>query len=67
MRKVGVGIIGCGVISAAYLKASRLFPILDVKAVADMRSEAAEKRGAEFGVPGIRKSLSASISSKRGR
>jgi predicted dehydrogenase len=54
MRKVGVGIIGCGVISAAYLKASRLFPILDVKAVADMRSEAAEKRGAEFGVPGMR-------------
>jgi predicted dehydrogenase len=54
MRKVGVGIIGCGVISAAYLKASRLFPILDVRAVADMRSEAAEKRGAEFGLPGMR-------------
>ena len=34
MRKVGVGIIGCGVISSAYLKASRLFPILDIKAVA---------------------------------
>jgi predicted dehydrogenase len=54
MRKVGVGIIGCGVISSAYLKASRLFPILDVKAVADMRGEAAEQRGAEFGLPGMR-------------
>ena len=54
MRKVGVGIIGCGNISTSYLKAARQFPILDIKAVADMRSEAAEKRGAEFGVPGMR-------------
>ena len=54
MRKVGIGIIGCGNISTAYLKAVRQFPILDIKAVADMRSEAAEKRGAEFNVPGMR-------------
>ncbi|MBV9565264.1 MAG: Gfo/Idh/MocA family oxidoreductase, partial [Bradyrhizobium sp.] len=54
MRKVGIGIIGCGVISAAYLKAAQRFGVLDVKAVADMRSEVAEKRGAEFGVPGLR-------------
>jgi predicted dehydrogenase len=54
MRKVGVGIIGCGNISTAYLTAARRFPILDVKAVADLRSEAAERRGAEFGVPGMR-------------
>ena len=54
MRKVGVGIIGCGNISTSYLKAARQFPILDIKAVADMRSEAAERRGAEFGVPGMR-------------
>ena len=54
MRKVGIGIIGCGVISTAYLKAAQRFPILDIKAVADMRSETAEKRGAEFGVPGMR-------------
>ena len=54
MRKVGVGIIGCGNISTSYLKAARQFPILDIKAVADMRSEAAQKRGAEFGVPGMR-------------
>ena len=54
MRKVGIGVIGCGVISNAYLKAAQRFPVLDIKAVADMRSEAAEKRGAEFGVPGMR-------------
>lgn len=50
MQPVGVGIIGCGVISAAYLKAMRLFPILEVRAVADLRPEAAEARGQEFGV-----------------
>lgn len=54
MRKVGIGIIGCGVISTAYLKAAQRFPVLDIKAVADMRSETAEKRGAEFDVPGMR-------------
>src|SRR5260370_6092059 len=54
MRRVGIGIIGCGNISAAYLKAAQRFPILDIKAVADMRSEAAEKRGAEFRLPAMR-------------
>ena len=28
MRKVGVGIIGCGNISTSYLKAARRFPVL---------------------------------------
>src|SRR5512134_1546630 len=49
MDRVGIGIIGCGNISAAYLKAARAFPILDVKAVADLNLAAAEARGAEFG------------------
>ncbi|MBB3950160.1 Gfo/Idh/MocA family protein [Aureimonas jatrophae] len=51
MRPVGIGIIGCGNISAAYLKAARGFPVLDIRAVADQRREAAEMRGAEFGIP----------------
>ena len=51
MDRVGIGIIGCGNISAAYLKAARVFPILDVRAVADLNLAAAEARGAEFGVP----------------
>jgi hypothetical protein len=54
MRKVGIGVIGCGNISTAYLKAMQRFEHLELKAVADMRSAAAEKRGAEFGVPGMR-------------
>lgn len=54
MRKVGIGIIGCGNISPKYLTAMQQFPMLELKAVADMRSAAAEARGAEFGVPGLR-------------
>jgi predicted dehydrogenase len=50
MDRVGIGIIGCGNISTAYLKAARAFPILDVKAVADLNRAAAEARGAEFGI-----------------
>lgn len=53
MERVGIGVIGCGNISAAYLKAARIFPILDVKAVADVNPAAAEARGAEFGVPAM--------------
>ena len=50
MDQVGIGIIGCGNISAAYLTAARGFPILDVRAVADLERGAAEARGAEFGI-----------------
>ena len=39
MRKVGIGVIGCGIISTAYLKAAQRFPILEMRAVADMRSD----------------------------
>jgi len=40
MQKVGFGIIGCGVISTAYLKAAQRFANLELRAVADMRSAA---------------------------
>ena len=53
MEPVGIGIIGCGNISTAYLKASRFFPILDVRAVADIDPAAAERRSSEFGVPAV--------------
>ncbi|KQT46295.1 oxidoreductase [Aureimonas sp. Leaf454] len=49
MKPVGIGVIGCGNISAAYLKAARSFPILDIRALGDARPEAAEARAAEFG------------------
>ncbi len=52
MNPIGIGIIGCGNISGAYLNTARVFPdIIAVRAVADMNRDAAEARGAEFGVP----------------
>jgi predicted dehydrogenase len=53
MRSVGVGVIGCGNISAAYLTAAKAFAVLDVRALADRDPEAAARRGAEFGVPAV--------------
>src|SRR5690606_32579165 len=53
MRKVGIGIIGLGNISAAYLKAAQNFPILDIRGVADLNPAAAEARAAEFGVKAV--------------
>jgi hypothetical protein len=54
MRKVGFGVIGCGVISKAYLEAAQRFANLELRAVADMRRAAAEKQAAAFGVPALR-------------
>ena len=50
MQKLGVGIIGCGNISAAYLRLGPLFKALDMRAVADLNMEAAKARAEEFGV-----------------
>ena len=51
MSKIlGVGIIGCGNISWAYLKLANLFKDIEVKAVADINMDAAKARAAEFGV-----------------
>lgn len=50
MDKVGIGIIGCGNISSAYLKAMASFPILDIRGVADINMEVAQSRAEEFGV-----------------
>jgi predicted dehydrogenase len=49
-RRVGVGIIGTGNISSAYLKAMRGFEVLEVKGLADMKPEVAQKRADEFGL-----------------
>ncbi|WP_299372887.1 Gfo/Idh/MocA family oxidoreductase [uncultured Tateyamaria sp.] len=46
----GIGIIGCGNISTAYLRLAPLFKGLEVRAVADMNPEAARARAAEFDV-----------------
>jgi len=48
--RMRVGIVGCGTISAAYLRGCRTFDVLDVVAVADLDRSRAEARAAEFGV-----------------
>jgi len=45
---LGIGIIGCGNISAAYLRLAPLFKGLEVRAVADLNMDAAKARAAEF-------------------
>ncbi len=50
MNKVGIGIIGCGNISDAYLKAAAGFPLLDIRGLADVRPEAAEAAAARHGL-----------------
>ncbi|MDW9571706.1 gfo/Idh/MocA family oxidoreductase [Sinorhizobium meliloti] len=50
MEKLGIGIIGCGNISSAYLKAMAAFPILDIRGIADLNRSLAEERAAEFKV-----------------
>ncbi|KGF70122.1 oxidoreductase [Hoeflea sp. BAL378] len=51
MTKIlGVGIIGCGNISAAYLKFAALFRGIEIRACADINPEAAKARAEEFGV-----------------
>ena len=49
-KTYGVGIMGAGNISAAYLRLAPLFKGLEVRAVADILPEAARKRSEEFGV-----------------
>jgi predicted dehydrogenase len=49
--KIKIGIVGCGNIFPAYVKGSRMFPILDLVACADIDMERAKARAAEFGVP----------------
>jgi len=50
---MGVGIIGCGNIFPAYIKGCALFNILQVKACADLVSEASRARAGEFGIASV--------------
>lgn len=58
-KRLGIGFIGTGNISSAYLRAitgheaMAGFPVLDIKGLADMRPEAAQARAAEFGLPSM--------------
>jgi predicted dehydrogenase len=48
-----VGIIGCGAISANYLRNARNLPVLKIVACADLIRDAAAARAEEFGVPRV--------------
>lgn len=48
MQNFGIGIIGCGNISATYLRLAPLFKGLEIRAVADQNFAAAQARAAEF-------------------
>ena len=49
-RKLGIGVIGCGNISAAYMRLAPLFRGIEMRACADIDMAAAEARAAEFGL-----------------
>ena len=52
MQRTKIGIIGCGAISAIYLKnCTKTFRILEVAAVADLVPDMARKRAEEYGIP----------------
>ena len=44
VRQVGIGIIGCGNISEAYLGSAPKFPVLNLVAVADINMDAARAK-----------------------
>ncbi|MEM7463444.1 MAG: Gfo/Idh/MocA family oxidoreductase [Pseudomonadota bacterium] len=50
MEKLGVGIIGAGNISKAYLRLAPLFRGLEILAIGDLDPDASKKRGEEFGI-----------------
>lgn len=51
--RVGVGVIGAGVISNQYLENLTQFPDLDVRFVADIDQERAQAQAEKYGVPGF--------------
>ena len=53
MQPVRIGLIGCGTISPAYLRAAKTFGVLDFVACADVNPEAAQRTHERFNVPAI--------------
>jgi len=55
MKKMKVGLIGCGSISGRYLESARTLysDIYEITALADIRPEAAESRAREYSIPTV--------------
>ncbi|MEX0365212.1 MAG: Gfo/Idh/MocA family protein [Ruegeria sp.] len=50
MNKLGIGVMGCGNISAAYMRLAPLFKGIEIRACADVNAKAAQTRAREFGL-----------------
>src|SRR5579863_3268519 len=50
MRRLGIGVVGCGNIAATYLRNAALFPSLELRACADLDASAAKRRAEEFSI-----------------
>jgi predicted dehydrogenase len=53
MERVGIGIVGLGNISGAYLRAAANFPNLEIRAVADLSADTSRQRADEFGLVAV--------------
>jgi predicted dehydrogenase len=53
MRKIRLGIVGCGVIGTRHIQAASASPLIELAAVADAIEERARAKAAEFHVPGV--------------
>jgi len=53
MRKLKVGVIGCGMISDAYFNASKRFQVIEVVACADLNLESARKKAEQHGIEAL--------------
>ncbi|WP_420004845.1 Gfo/Idh/MocA family protein [Arenibacterium sp. LLYu02] len=49
-KTLGIGVIGCGNISAAYMRLAPMFTGIELRACADLNAEAAHARATEFGL-----------------
>ena len=49
-KPLGIGVIGCGNISAAYMRLAPMFSGIEMRACADLNAEAAHARASEFGL-----------------
>ncbi len=53
MKKLRVGLIGCGVISDIYLTTCRKFEILDIVACASLDPEQSKEKAEQYGIPRV--------------
>lgn len=52
-KKLGIGVIGCGNISAAYMRLAPLFNGIEMRACTDLNPEAARARAEEYGITAL--------------